>query len=203
MNGRGTNSPDFPRLDPSGWRLVPFRNVANGRGPIAQTPLKQGLWSTSSKKKENNSRGQRIRYTRVRTAAVRDERNDYCTIRTMIPEANPHRDDIVARIFEDKIGGSRGNPGRHMACNGKSRLTSNDKVRQGTGTISPAKVTAVSRPVRAREVRADYRDQTSTNVNIFSVCGMIILQPGPGLGQAGPTRPATRMGYSAMALTGR
>jgi hypothetical protein len=56
--------------------------------------------------KNNNSRGQRIRYTRVRTAAVRDERNDYYRIRGMIPESNPHRDDIVARIFEDLLVGT-------------------------------------------------------------------------------------------------
>jgi hypothetical protein len=56
--------------------------------------------------RDNNSRGQRIRHTRVRTAAVRDERNDYYQIRDMIPEGNPYRDDIVARIFEDLLTGS-------------------------------------------------------------------------------------------------
>jgi hypothetical protein len=56
--------------------------------------------------KENNSRGQRIRHTRVRTAAVRDDNNDYYKIRGMIPESNPHRDDIMARIFEDLLGGT-------------------------------------------------------------------------------------------------
>jgi hypothetical protein len=56
--------------------------------------------------KNNNSRGQHIRHTRVRTAVVRDERNDYHQIRDMIPESNPNRDDIVARIFEDLLGGA-------------------------------------------------------------------------------------------------
>jgi hypothetical protein len=56
--------------------------------------------------KENNSRGQRIRHTRVRTAAVRDDNNDYYKIRDMIPASNPNRDDIVARIFEDLLGGT-------------------------------------------------------------------------------------------------
>lgn len=56
--------------------------------------------------KENNSRGQRIRHTRVRNAAVRDDNNDYYKIRDMIPASNPHRDDIVARIFEDLLDGT-------------------------------------------------------------------------------------------------
>jgi hypothetical protein len=56
--------------------------------------------------KENNSRGQRIRYTRVRNASVRDDNNDYYKIRDMIPASNPHRDDIVARIFEDLLDGT-------------------------------------------------------------------------------------------------
>jgi hypothetical protein len=46
---------------------------------------------------------------------VRDNNNDYYNIRGMIPERNPHRDDIVARIFEDLLGGSLGRedvPGR-------------------------------------------------------------------------------------------
>jgi hypothetical protein len=54
----------------------------------------------------NTARGQKIRYSRVRTAAVRDNNNDYYKIRAMIPEQNPHRDDIVARIFEDLLIGS-------------------------------------------------------------------------------------------------
>jgi hypothetical protein len=56
--------------------------------------------------KGNQSRGLRIRWTRVRTSSVRDDNNEYYKIRDMIPEKNPHRDDIVARIFEDLLGGS-------------------------------------------------------------------------------------------------
>jgi hypothetical protein len=54
----------------------------------------------------NSSRGQRIRYSRVHTAQVRDSNNEYYKIRALIPEKNPHRDDIVARIFEDLLGGA-------------------------------------------------------------------------------------------------
>jgi hypothetical protein len=53
----------------------------------------------------SNSRGQKIRWTRIQTASVRDNNNDYYKIRDMIPASNPHRDDIVARIFEDLLGG--------------------------------------------------------------------------------------------------
>jgi hypothetical protein len=56
--------------------------------------------------KGNLSRGQKIRWTRVRTSSARDNNNEYYKIRAMIPEKNPHRDDIVARIFEDLLGGS-------------------------------------------------------------------------------------------------
>jgi hypothetical protein len=51
----------------------------------------------------NVRRGQHIRYSRIRTVAVRDSNNDYYKIREMIPASNPHRDDIVARIFEDML----------------------------------------------------------------------------------------------------
>jgi hypothetical protein len=54
----------------------------------------------------NNKRGQKIRWTRFHNASVRDDNNDYYKIRGMIPEGNPHRDDIVARIFEDMLNGS-------------------------------------------------------------------------------------------------
>lgn len=54
----------------------------------------------------NTKRGQKIRWSRFRSAAARQESNDYYKIRGMIPERNPHRDDIVARIFEDILNGS-------------------------------------------------------------------------------------------------
>jgi hypothetical protein len=50
-----------------------------------------------------NSRGQRLR--RLRNEGIREQNNDYYKIREMIPESNPHRGDIVARIFEDMLSG--------------------------------------------------------------------------------------------------
>jgi len=47
-----------------------------------------------------------IRQTRAQTSVARREQNDYHAIRSLIPESNPHRDDIVARIFEDMLGGT-------------------------------------------------------------------------------------------------
>jgi hypothetical protein len=60
--------------------------------------------------RDSNAVGQQIRWKRVftqrRTQAARDERNDYQKIRDLIPAGNPHRDDIVARIFEDILSGA-------------------------------------------------------------------------------------------------
>jgi hypothetical protein len=56
--------------------------------------------------KDSNSKGQKLRWTRVRNAVVRDDNNDYYKIRDLIPANNPNRDDIVARIFEDLLGGT-------------------------------------------------------------------------------------------------
>ena len=36
---------------------------------------------------------------------MRDDNNDYYKIRAIIPESNPFRDDIVARIFDDMLSG--------------------------------------------------------------------------------------------------
>jgi hypothetical protein len=52
------------------------------------------------------ARAQKLRWQRVRNATVRDDNNDYYKVRDMIPESNTHRDDIVARIFEDLLTGS-------------------------------------------------------------------------------------------------
>jgi hypothetical protein len=46
-----------------------------------------------------------IRQTRAQTSVARQEQNDYHAIRSLISESNPHRDDIVARIFEDLLDG--------------------------------------------------------------------------------------------------
>lgn len=50
-------------------------------------------------------RSQKLRWVRVRNSEIRDSNNDYYKIRGMIPEGNPHRDDIVARMFEDMLSG--------------------------------------------------------------------------------------------------
>jgi hypothetical protein len=54
----------------------------------------------------SRSRSIVIRQTRVQTSVARQEQSDYHAIRSLIPESNPHRDDIVARIFEDMLGGT-------------------------------------------------------------------------------------------------
>jgi hypothetical protein len=56
--------------------------------------------------KDNNSKGQKLRWQRVRNAAVRDQNNDYYKIRAMLPANFPGRDDVVSAIFEDLIDGS-------------------------------------------------------------------------------------------------
>jgi hypothetical protein len=55
---------------------------------------------------QNAGRSRLIRYSRVRVAVVRQQNNDYHTIRDLIPTSNPHRDDVVARIFEDLLVGT-------------------------------------------------------------------------------------------------
>jgi hypothetical protein len=50
--------------------------------------------------------GQRLRHQRKANAAKREETNDYFRIRALVPAENPHRDDIVSRIFEDLLSGS-------------------------------------------------------------------------------------------------
>jgi hypothetical protein len=53
---------------------------------------------------DNKGRGQKLWMTRIHTSSVRDSNNEYHKIRNLIPGQNPHRDDIVARIFEDLLG---------------------------------------------------------------------------------------------------
>jgi hypothetical protein len=71
---------------------------------------------------DSNSVGQTIRFSRqrarIRTARAREEASDYHKIRDMIPVDNPHRDDIVARIFEDMLSGNldRENVRAHVKC---------------------------------------------------------------------------------------
>ena len=55
---------------------------------------------------QNKGARQQVRAVQVHVARVRRQNDDYHTIRGLIPESNPHRDDILARIFEDMLGGS-------------------------------------------------------------------------------------------------
>jgi hypothetical protein len=59
---------------------------------------------------DSNSTGQKIRWrrvkTRLRTAAARNEANDFHAIRAMLPAYFPDKDDVVGRIFEDLLSGA-------------------------------------------------------------------------------------------------
>jgi hypothetical protein len=55
--------------------------------------------------KDANSRGQRLRHLRVRNAAIREEKNDYYSIRALLPRDFPDKDDVVSAIFEDILTG--------------------------------------------------------------------------------------------------
>jgi len=81
----------------------------------------------------NAGRARKIRYTRVHTATVRDDNNDYYKIRDMIPVGNPNRDDIVARIFEDLLGGTLKRedvPARVKAYIAETEQALSDQLRQ-------------------------------------------------------------------------
>ena len=56
--------------------------------------------------KDNNSRGQLLRWQRVRNAAVRDQNNDYYKILAMLPANFLGKDDVVGDIFEALLDGS-------------------------------------------------------------------------------------------------
>jgi hypothetical protein len=56
--------------------------------------------------KDNTSRGPILRRQRARTAAIRQERNDYHKIRAMLPANFPDRDDVVSDIFQALLSGS-------------------------------------------------------------------------------------------------
>jgi hypothetical protein len=55
--------------------------------------------------KDSNRRAQQRRRYKIKTDAVREQNNDYFKVRAMVPATNPHRDDIVNRIFEDLLSG--------------------------------------------------------------------------------------------------
>jgi len=56
--------------------------------------------------KDNNSKGQLRRWTRIRNNAVREQSNDYYKIRSMLPAGFPGKDDVVSAIFEDLLTGA-------------------------------------------------------------------------------------------------
>ena len=55
--------------------------------------------------KDANSRGQRLRWLRVKNEAIREQNNDYYKIRAMLPANFPGKDDVVSAIFEDLLTG--------------------------------------------------------------------------------------------------
>jgi hypothetical protein len=56
--------------------------------------------------KDNNSKGQLRRWTRIRNNAVREESNDYYKIRATMPAGFPDKDDVISAIFEDLLTGA-------------------------------------------------------------------------------------------------
>jgi hypothetical protein len=56
--------------------------------------------------KNNVARGQVLRWQRIRSAAAREEANDYYKIRAMLPAALPDKDDVVSAVFEDLLTGA-------------------------------------------------------------------------------------------------
>jgi hypothetical protein len=55
---------------------------------------------------DSESVGQKVRYQRKRSAAKREEVNDYHAIRAMLPASFPDKDDVVSAIFEDLLTGA-------------------------------------------------------------------------------------------------
>jgi hypothetical protein len=56
--------------------------------------------------KDNVSRGQVLRWQRIRNVAAREEANDYYKIRAMLPAGLPDKDDVVSAVFEDLLTGA-------------------------------------------------------------------------------------------------
>jgi len=84
--------------------LAPYKNIKVTRtiDPEFDAFLSSRLPVNSQ---SGRSRSIVIRQTRAQTSVARQEQNDYHAIRSLISESNPHRDDIVARIFEDLLDG--------------------------------------------------------------------------------------------------
>jgi hypothetical protein len=85
--------------------LAPYKNIKVTRiiDPEFDAFLSSRLPVNSHR---GRSRSIAIRQARAQTSVARQEQNDYHAIRSLICESNPHRDDIVARIFEDMLGGT-------------------------------------------------------------------------------------------------
>jgi hypothetical protein len=85
--------------------LAPHKNILLTRqlDPEFDVFMTSRLLANSQQRR---SRSIVIRQTRAQTSIARQEQSDYHAIRSLIPESNPHRDDIVARIFEDMLGGT-------------------------------------------------------------------------------------------------
>jgi hypothetical protein len=56
--------------------------------------------------KDANRRGQALRYLREKNAVKREENNDYYTLRAMLPQNFPDKDDVLSAIFEDLLTGT-------------------------------------------------------------------------------------------------
>ena len=55
--------------------------------------------------KDNNSKGQKLRWQRARNIAVRDQNNDYFKIRAMLPANYPDKDAVISFVIEDLLTG--------------------------------------------------------------------------------------------------
>lgn len=99
-------------------QIIHGRPVGGGRADLSLRIVDAGMLSryrrenpefdrfVSESTKDNNRRGQQLRWQRARNAAVREETNDYYSIRAMLPASFPDRDDIVSDIFEALLNGS-------------------------------------------------------------------------------------------------
>jgi hypothetical protein len=62
--------------------------------------------SRTSNLKEANSRGQRLRWLRIRNEAIREQNHDYYKIRATLPVNYPDKDAVISLIIEDLLTGA-------------------------------------------------------------------------------------------------
>jgi hypothetical protein len=100
----GSSMTAFTKAGKSGY-LVRFSTLARYR---REHPDFDNFLTDASRTngKIVQARAQKLRWQRVRNAAVRDQTNDYYKIRAMLPPAFPDKDDVVNAIFEDLLIGS-------------------------------------------------------------------------------------------------